>query len=164
MLTGNMKLQARDTAIAAFNDTMAPNGKSRVTPLNYQILIGEYRHLGIGQQLTRACNLVLMEPNYDTSKESQAYARIHRIGQKNKVTYSYRLLDASSAVEARIVSRQEQQKFTMGTAVTITEGERSWTSPFVAGKNDLDEENIRAIALHGVVVKKPSEPTVELVG
>ena len=65
--------------------------------------------MGTGLQLTRAANLVLIEPDYEFHREKQAVARIHRIGQRNPRSYSFRLHNQGSAFEARIIKRQEER-------------------------------------------------------
>ena len=87
-----------------------------------KILIGTTRLLGIGlNQLTRARNLVLMEPDCQFAREMQGYSRVHRIGQRNPVSYSYRLINASSAIEQRILKRQAEQKEAAGRKLTLEE-------------------------------------------
>lgn len=58
-----------------------------------------------------------MEPDYDFGRETQAYARVNRIGQRNDETKSYRLVDAGSAVERRIVRRQDERHEWPGRAI-----------------------------------------------
>ena len=50
-----------------------------------------------------------MEPDYEFYRELQAVARVHRIGQRNLRSYSFRLIDEGSEIENRIVKRQEQR-------------------------------------------------------
>jgi len=58
-----------------------------------------------------------MEPDYDFNRELQAYARINRIGQDNEETRSYRLINASSDIEQRIVKRQNDREEFPGTPI-----------------------------------------------
>lgn len=58
-----------------------------------------------------------MEPDYDFTRELQAYARINRIGQENEETRSYRLVNSNSEVEQRIVKRQNDRKEYPGTPI-----------------------------------------------
>lgn len=71
--------------------------------------------MGKGLGLTRAHNVVLMEPD-SFSIEVQAYGRVDRIGQKNPFSYSYRLIDAGSEIEKKIIKRQVNRNETYGRA------------------------------------------------
>jgi SNF2 family DNA or RNA helicase len=50
-----------------------------------------------------------MEPDYEFYRELQAVARIHRIGQINQRSYSFRLINEGSGIENKIVKRQEER-------------------------------------------------------
>jgi len=105
LVTGRMTLKEKSETINAFT------GKEKVaSKKDIQILIGTTRLLGVGLQLTRACNIVLMEPDHHFVRELQGYARVHRIGQRNPCSYSYRLVDDSSEVEQRVLKRQADRK------------------------------------------------------
>ena len=67
--------------------------------------------------MTRAVQMVLMEPEYEFVNELQAYGRIHRIGQKNRCSFSYGLIDPASEVERRIIDGQKTRKEQMGIEV-----------------------------------------------
>jgi hypothetical protein len=101
--------RARQNVIDAFTDAVDDTG-ARKSKDNFQFIIGPPRLLGQGHQLTRAANIVLMEPDYDFTRELQAYARINRIGQENEETRSYRLINSNSEVEQRIVKRQNDRE------------------------------------------------------
>ena len=100
-----MTLKEKSEIINAFTGKEKTSSKRDV-----QILIGTTRLLGVGLQLTRACNIVLMEPDHHFVRELQGYARVHRIGQRNPLSYSYRLIDDSSEIENRILKRQADRK------------------------------------------------------
>ena len=51
-------------------------------------LIGTVGRMKVGLTLTKGTVVILMEPLYSYSDTMQAFARIHRLGQK-KVTYAY---------------------------------------------------------------------------
>lgn len=87
--------------------TSPPSKSSSKAPQKeVRILIGLTHIVGVGLQLQRACHAVLMEPDYDFVRELQAYARVHRIGQKNPRSRSFRLVDCESEVESAILARQ----------------------------------------------------------
>ncbi|KAK0103145.1 hypothetical protein ONS96_005754 [Cadophora gregata f. sp. sojae] len=95
----------RKAAIEAFTDAK-DHKKERKQKANYQFLVGTTRIIGAGLQLTRSCNVVIMEPDYEFHRELQGYARVHRIGQKNPESRSYRLIDALDPIEQSILKRQ----------------------------------------------------------
>ncbi|CAG8975179.1 hypothetical protein HYALB_00004240 [Hymenoscyphus albidus] len=97
--TTDPRQRAKD--LEAFNKLEVP-GQSRmereqqtIYPKNFpeivNIIIGNAQIIGKGLDLTRASNLVLMEPDISFARESQIYSRIHRIGQQAIETQSYRL-------------------------------------------------------------------------
>lgn len=94
------------------------DGKSK---RDVRFLIGITRVIGVGLQLQRACHVVLMEPDYEFVRELQAYGRVHRIGQKNPVSKSYRLIGSSSQIEHDILKRQSDRKEFAGKEVSEEE-------------------------------------------
>jgi hypothetical protein len=102
-----MKARERTAVLDAFIDAVDHESGHRKQKNNIQILIGTTRLIGTGLQLTRAANLVLMEPDYEFYRELQAVARVHRIGQRNERSYSFRLINEGSESEMRIVKRQD---------------------------------------------------------
>ncbi|TVY73465.1 DNA excision repair protein ERCC-6-like [Lachnellula suecica] len=113
LVTGRMTLKEKSETIEAF----ANKNRNKVTKRDYQILIGTTRLLGVGLQLTRACNIVVMEPDHHYVRELQSYARVHRIGQKNPMSYSYRLINEASEIEQRVLKRQADRKEVPGKRV-----------------------------------------------
>ncbi|TVY44660.1 DNA repair protein [Lachnellula occidentalis] len=105
LVTGRMTLKEKSETINAFTGKEKTASKRDV-----QILIGTTRLLGVGLQLTRAANIVLMEPDHHFVRELQGYARVHRIGQKNKLSCSYRLIDESSEIEGMVLRRQADRR------------------------------------------------------
>jgi hypothetical protein len=104
-----MKSRERTAVLDAFTDAIDKDSGLRKQKNNFQILVGTTRLIGTGLQLTRAANLVLMEPEYEFYRELQAVARIHRIGQINQRSYSFRLINEGSRIENKIVKRQEER-------------------------------------------------------
>lgn len=113
LIMPRMKIKERAAILEAFTDVLDVNGK-RKHKRNIQILIGTTRQIGTGLQLTRAANIVLMEPDYEFVNEIQAYGRVHRIGQKHDLSCSYRLINSESEVEKAIVERQRDRRETFG--------------------------------------------------
>ena len=109
MIAGRMKGSEKSEIINAFTDAVDVKGK-RKSKRDICFLIGTSRLLGVGLQLTRACHVVLMEPDNEFVREMQGYARVHRIGQKNPLSRSYRLIDSGSEVEEAILKRQRDRK------------------------------------------------------
>lgn len=116
LVTGRMTLKEKSETINAFTGKEKTASKRDV-----QILIGTTRLLGVGLQLTRASNIVLMEPDHHFVRELQGYARVHRIGQRNPVSYSWRLVDGASAVEGRVLRRQADRREFPGRRVGVQE-------------------------------------------
>jgi SNF2 family DNA or RNA helicase len=118
-----MKGSEKVEIVNAFTDACDLKGK-RKSKRDIRFLIGTSRLLGVGLQLTRACNVVLMEPDNEFVREMQGYARIHRIGQKNPLSRSYRLIDSGSEVEEAILKRQKDRKEFAGRALSEEEVKR----------------------------------------
>lgn len=112
LLHGEMSTAARTAALEAFTDAMTENKQGQVVRRrreNLQILLGTTPMLSKGLQLTRAANVVMMEPDHEFARELQGYARVNRIGQRNPWTFTYRLVDDGSTVESAILARQEER-------------------------------------------------------
>ncbi|KAH7308852.1 hypothetical protein BKA65DRAFT_174981 [Rhexocercosporidium sp. MPI-PUGE-AT-0058] len=120
VVAGKMKRSDKTTIINAFTDTVEGN-ESKKNKKEVRILIGLTRAIGVGLQLQKACHVVLMEPDYEFVNELQAYGRVHRIGQKNPFSRSYRLIDGGSYVETLILKRQEDRKEVAGTLINEQE-------------------------------------------
>lgn len=115
-----MKGSDKSEIINGFTDAVDVKGK-RKSKRDIYFLIGTSRLLGVGLQLTRACHVVLMEPDNEFVREMQAYARVHRIGQKNPLSRSYRLIDSGNEVEEAILKRQRDRKEFAGKEVNDEE-------------------------------------------
>jgi len=122
LILPRMKIKDRMATLEAFTDVLDDKGK-RKQPRNNQILIGTTRLIGTGLQLTRAANVVLMEPDYEFVNEIQVYGRVHRIGQKNDCSFSYRLIDTVNEVERAIIKRQKDRKEAFGRVLSNRECE-----------------------------------------
>jgi SNF2 family DNA or RNA helicase len=127
VIAGRMKASEKAEIINAFTDAIDLKGK-RKSKRDVRFLIGTSRLLGVGLQLTRACNVVLMEPDNEFVREMQAYARVHRIGQKNPLSRSYRLIDSGSEIEEAILKRQRDRKEVAGTPVSEEKTEQMQNS------------------------------------
>lgn len=112
LMHAEMATAARTTMLEEFTDATTENKQGetvRKRKENLQFLIGTTPMLSKGLQLTRAGNVVLMEPDHEFFRELQGYARVSRIGQKNPWTFSYRLIDEKSTVEMSILQRQKER-------------------------------------------------------
>jgi SNF2 family DNA or RNA helicase len=118
-----MKAKEKTEILNAFTEALDDKGK-RKSKKDIRYLIGTTRLMGVGLQLTRACNLVLMEPDNEFVREMQGYARVHRIGQKNPLSRSFRLINAESEVEQKILKRQEDRREFPGRLVIESEVEQ----------------------------------------
>jgi hypothetical protein len=107
LICAGMKARERTAVLDAFIDAIDHESGQRKQKNDTKILIGTTRLIGTGLQLTRAANLVLMEPDYEFYRELQAIARVHRIGQRNERSYSFRLINEGSEIEMSIVKRQD---------------------------------------------------------
>ena len=70
------------------------------------LLISTTQIMATGFNCTRACRLVLIEPDFLEGLELQAFGRIRRFGQMNAETVSIRLITPNSSCENRIMHRQ----------------------------------------------------------
>ncbi|CAL3964343.1 hypothetical protein PZA11_001725 [Diplocarpon coronariae] len=120
VIGGRMKGREKSEIIHAFTGATDDTGRPR-TRREVRILIGLTQAVGVGLQLQRACHVVLMEPDYDFARELQAYARVHRIGQRNPLSRSYRLIDSASGTEQAILQRQERRNELAGRPISEEE-------------------------------------------
>ena len=74
-----------------------------------QFMIGTYRTMGTGLNLTRATNCLLIDLEWTTRPEKQAMGRMHRKGQQY-TTQSLRLI-SESFIETQIRNRQLRRDF-----------------------------------------------------
>ncbi|KAI9047127.1 hypothetical protein LZ554_008581 [Drepanopeziza brunnea f. sp. 'monogermtubi'] len=108
LVYAGMPPRERRSILDAFTDAKDDKG-NRKQKADYQFLVGTTRIIGAGLQLTRACNVIMMEPDYEFYRELQGYARVHRVGQRNPESRSYRLLESGNQVESRILQRQAER-------------------------------------------------------
>lgn len=120
LIPGRMRPSEKVKIINAFTGNADGNNKHK-NRKEVRILIGLTRVIGVGLQLQKACHAVVMEPDYEFIHELQAYGRVHRIGQKNPFSRSFRLIDDGSEIESRILQRQAGRKEAAGTRINEEE-------------------------------------------
>lgn len=103
----SLRFKARQQIADAFEERKTADGKYVVESNRPRILVGTAGVMGVGLNLKRAGQIILMEPHYLKRDERQAIARIKRIGQLNNSTKAWRLRDLSLRVEEAILARQE---------------------------------------------------------
>jgi SNF2 family DNA or RNA helicase len=94
---GDMTRTKRDQAVKVF---MAKE-KARV-------MLMSLKCGGVGLNLTRANNVISLDLGWSQAVESQAFDRVHRVGQRRKV-YVQRVVIADT-VEDRILKMQERKQ------------------------------------------------------
>lgn len=114
-----MKASERQLVIDCFMDAKDDKNNPKYNR-EVRFLIGTTIAMGKGLGLTRARNVILMEPDNFTT-ESQAYGRVDRIGQRNPISGSYRLIDAGSEIEQKIIQRQVNRNESYGRPVENVE-------------------------------------------
>jgi SNF2 family DNA or RNA helicase len=75
---------------------------------NPRILTGTYGTMGEGATLTRAFRCILLDPDWEISKENQAIGRIHRCGQRHPTT-SIRVY-CQESFDEKIIAHQNTGK------------------------------------------------------
>ena len=95
-LDGKMTWQQRKRAIEEFR------GNPRCV-----VLLASIRSAGVGIDLTAACHVHLMEPQWNPMGEEQALDRVHRIGQHRTVTATRYIVQGS--IEEYIVSTHDKK-------------------------------------------------------
>lgn len=100
-----------------------------------QVIVGTYRIVGQGINLTAAQHLVLMEPHESLAMEYQVFRRVCRIGSTAKVCWIFRLHDAMSDLEMDILSRQASQ-LAVDAALQGSKAENSPSQRAVGGNSD----------------------------
>ncbi|XP_059650897.1 DNA repair protein RAD5B [Cornus florida] len=83
------------------------------------VLLMSLKAGGVGLNLTAACNVFLMDPWWNPAVEEQAIMRIHRIGQKRKVTV--RRFIVMDTVEERMQQVQARKERMIAGALTDQE-------------------------------------------
>lgn len=77
----------------------------------YQVLIGNYKALGISVTLTRASKVVLAEKNWSPAVEDQAVDRVHRIGQHGQVViYSWLAAKTLDVDVNRVINQKRAER------------------------------------------------------
>ncbi|KAL2044993.1 hypothetical protein N7G274_002768 [Stereocaulon virgatum] len=93
-LDGKMTTPQRHTAIQSFRNDP-----------NCTVFLATIGSAGVGIDLTAACRVHLMEPQWNPMAEEQALDRVHRIGQTQPVTATRYIV--SESVEEYVVSLQK---------------------------------------------------------
>lgn len=141
LMYAEMRTPARSALLESFTDAMTEdrNGEAvRRRKENIQILVGTTPMLSKGLQLTRACNVVLMEPDHEFYRELQGCARVKRMGQRNPWTFSYRLINDNSEVEKSILQRQKERGEFPGRPLRPEDVERMGPRDFGESLEGLD--------------------------
>ncbi|KUJ17485.1 uncharacterized protein LY89DRAFT_781683 [Mollisia scopiformis] len=160
VVTADMKLKDRTAVIEAFTDAMDDKGERKHKD-NFQFLIGTTRLIGTGLQLTRAAAVVMMEPQYEFFREVQGYARVHRIGQRNPKSFSYRLIDEGSEVETSILKRQADRNEFAGKA---TDGDGAGLEQMDVKSTAESQRDISMTGLSGSEVSDESRISDQMSG
>lgn len=94
------------------------NTRDRVTPIerfqkenSIAVFLISLKAGGVGLNLTAANNVILLDDWWNPAVEDQAFARAHRIGQKQKVMV-YRLI-CKDTVEEKVLQFQERKRQTI---------------------------------------------------
>lgn len=85
-----------------------------------RVLTGTYGTMGEGATLVRAFRCVLLDPDWEISRENQAIARIHRCGQRHQTT-SYKLY-CQGSFDEKVIAHQNTGKELNDRAVGLPAG------------------------------------------
>ncbi len=102
-LDGKMTLKERQKVIKRFNSTSVGNAERGL------VLLASMKACGVGMNLTAASSVLIVDPWWNHSLESQCINRIHRIGQTAPLVKVRKFIVADS-VEEKIVKMQERKK------------------------------------------------------
>ncbi|KAH8116128.1 SNF2 family N-terminal domain-containing protein [Phellopilus nigrolimitatus] len=97
MFQGNMSREKRDSAVRAF---MKNNGA--------RVMLMSLKCGGVGLNLTRANRVISLDLGWSEAVESQAFDRVHRLGQTRPVVVERLVI--SNTVEDRVLALQEKKK------------------------------------------------------
>lgn len=86
-----------------------------------QVLTGTYGTMGEGATLVRAFRCILLDPDWEISRENQAIGRIHRYGQQHPTT-SYKL-QCKASFDEQVITHQNAGKDLNEHAVGLPVGE-----------------------------------------
>jgi len=86
-----------------------------------QVLTGTYATMGEGATLVRAFRCILVDPDWELSRENQAIGRIHRCGQRHATT-SYKLR-CKDSFDEQVIAHQNAGKDLNEHAVGLPVGE-----------------------------------------
>ncbi|KLO17670.1 hypothetical protein SCHPADRAFT_900413 [Schizopora paradoxa] len=94
---GNMNREKRDKAVRAF-----------MTNKRARIMLMSLKCGGVGLNLTRANRVISMDLGWSEAVESQAFDRVHRLGQERPVFVNRLVIQ--NTVEDRVLAMQERKK------------------------------------------------------
>ncbi|KAF8633893.1 hypothetical protein AX15_001196 [Amanita polypyramis BW_CC] len=94
---GNMRRPERDRAIRDF-----------MTGTNARVMLMSLKCGGVGLNLTRANNVILLDLAWSPAIEAQAFDRVHRLGQTREVNVEKLVI--SNTVEDRILQLQQRKQ------------------------------------------------------
>lgn len=96
LLTGNTPREERVGIIDSFDNDP-----------NIKVFLLSLKAGGVGLNLTKANNVIFLDPWWNVAVENQAADRVHRIGQTKKVNV-YRLICADS-IEQKVIEKQKEK-------------------------------------------------------
>jgi len=85
-----------------------------------RVLTGTYGTMGEGATLVRAFRCILLDPDWEISRENQAIARIHRCGQRHQTT-CYKLY-CQGSFDEKVIAHQNTGKELNNCAVALPIG------------------------------------------
>ena len=88
LMIGETKENERDKIVKDLDAKIVSNGSS-----HYDIVLCNYKVGGIGLNFTDASQLILLDSEWNSGKQDQALARLHRVGQTKAVTVNKVLVD-----------------------------------------------------------------------
>ena len=96
-IAGEVKMEDRGQMVKQFQEND-----------NVKVFVAQIQTAGLGITLTAADTSVFYSLDFNYANYSQALARLHRIGQKNKVNHIH--LIAKDTIDEKIISALEQKE------------------------------------------------------
>jgi len=125
---------------------------------NMKVFVAQIQTAGLGITLTAADTAIFYSMDFSLANHEQAKARIHRIGQKNNVTYIYLL--AKDTVDEKIFDALKSKKNVADTVVDNWQdffGDQQSTGHIVHKPRQARE--MKPAAEKTVSIEVPPEPT-----
>ena len=139
-----MSMSNQQKLIESFQRDCDEQGRLKWAPTP-DIIVGSAESMGIGRDCQRAPRLILMEPSFMKTAETQALARVRRIGQLNPVVRTERLTCRASTIEDNIMLRQEKR----GSMMTYV---------YAVKTSKVDDDDVIEVVKEGnVQVNKPEQ-------